>query len=141
MDRALAPRNGAGPHAVSRVNKKGTWVTFAYDGNGNMIEGDATNRDLHFLHRDRLGSIAMMTDVNGQRRAARLRRIRLTARCRRRLWDVARNHDPERAAHIDAKPGRATAIWPSRRPGYLREKPAELRALAEQAGHGAVRWA
>ena len=65
----------------------------------------------------------------------------LAARCRRRLWGVARNYDPERVAHVDAKPGRATAIWPGRRPGYLREKTAELLALAERAGEGAVHWA
>ena len=65
----------------------------------------------------------------------------LAARCRRRLWDVARNYDPEIAARVDSEPGRATAIWCGRRPGYLRDKTAELLELAHRAGQGMIQWA
>jgi hypothetical protein len=52
----------------------------------------------------------------------------LAARCRRRLWDEARNHDPPREAVSDGR-----LHVPARRAGYLREKTERLLAIAELA--------
>ncbi len=60
----------------------------------------------------------------------------LAARCRRRLWDVARNYDRERAPTVDGR-----FIHCGRRAGYLRERTAELLRLAERAGNGRIAWA
>ena len=65
----------------------------------------------------------------------------LAARCRRRLWDVTRNHDCGLAPEVDRKPGCATLHFFGRHPDYLREKTALLLELAERAGDGTVRWA
>jgi hypothetical protein len=59
----------------------------------------------------------------------------LAARCRRRLWDVARNHDPALAELVDGR-----FITCGRRAGYLRERTAELLSLAEKAGDARIRW-
>jgi hypothetical protein len=59
----------------------------------------------------------------------------LAPRCRRRLWDVARNDDAGRAPLVEGR-----FIDCGRRPGYLRERTAELLRLAERAGEARVRW-
>lgn len=64
----------------------------------------------------------------------------LAARCRRRLWDVARNHDLAIEGYVESAVGCATVICAGRRAGYLRERTAELLELAERAGQGTVRW-
>lgn len=60
----------------------------------------------------------------------------LEARCRRRLWPEARNHDSELAPVIL---GPRAEIC-GRRPGYLREKCELLLALASAPGAEKVRW-
>lgn len=65
----------------------------------------------------------------------------LAARCRRRLWNETRNHDPGVAGFVETAPNRATVIYNGRREGYLREKTTLLLALAEQAGDEQVGWA
>lgn len=65
----------------------------------------------------------------------------LAARCRRRLWDEPRNHDPELPGSLIAEAGRPTVVICGRRAGYLREKTAELLTLVEACGAGdMVRW-
>ena len=59
----------------------------------------------------------------------------LAVLCRRRLWDVARNHDPARAERID---GRLVSC--ARCADYLREHTADLLRLAENAGVARIRW-
>ena len=59
----------------------------------------------------------------------------LAARCRRRLWDVERNHDPALPSYEDG-----TFIHCGRRPGYLRERTEELLRLAEKAGDALMQW-
>ncbi len=53
----------------------------------------------------------------------------LAARCRRRLWPEARNVDPALPSHVEGR-----FIFCGRRPAYLRERTAELLAIAERAG-------
>lgn len=64
----------------------------------------------------------------------------LVALCRRRLWDEARNHDPALASSESAAPGSARVITCGRRPGYLRERTADLLRVAETAGDQFVSW-
>jgi hypothetical protein len=66
----------------------------------------------------------------------------LAARCRRRLWPIARNEDPGRPGAESGGPGTGTArcISFGRDPGYLPRVATRLLALAERAGEGVVRW-
>ena len=59
----------------------------------------------------------------------------LAVRCRRRLWDVARNHDPARDERVDGR-----LITCARRADYLRERTGDLLRLAEKAGAARIRW-
>jgi hypothetical protein len=68
----------------------------------------------------------------------------LAARCRRRLWDESRNHDPvltgvERAEQMGVQLSERIIIC-DRRPGYLRDQTERLLALAEKAGDQWVSW-
>lgn len=60
----------------------------------------------------------------------------IAARCRRRLWDVPRNHDSE----LPERQLSERAIESGRAPGYLREKTEMLLKLAESAGDGEIQW-
>jgi hypothetical protein len=69
----------------------------------------------------------------------------LAARCRRRLWDEARNHDPalaadDRLAALGGPAGGAQVVMQDRRPGYLRHQTERLLAVAQAAGDGLVCW-
>ena len=59
----------------------------------------------------------------------------IAVRCRRRLWDVPRNHDPAHAEHVDGR-----LITCARRADYLRERTADLLRLAENAGAARICW-
>ena len=59
----------------------------------------------------------------------------LAARCRRRLWDVERNHDPARPCSEEGN-----FIDCGRRAGYLRERTAELLRLSERAAEALIQW-
>ena len=65
----------------------------------------------------------------------------LAARCRRRLWDVARNWDPELPERTIETPDLVPVTFFGRRAGFLREMTAELLRVAESAGEGLVAWA
>jgi hypothetical protein len=56
-------------------------------------------------------------------------------RCRRRIWEVARNHALARAERVDER-----LITCARRAGYLRERTADLLRLAENAVAARIRW-
>jgi hypothetical protein len=59
----------------------------------------------------------------------------LAARCRRRLWPMARNVDPEIAPHSERSGGSAIRLMVGGRPeGYLHARTEELLKLAERAG-------
>lgn len=58
----------------------------------------------------------------------------VAARCRRRLWPEARNHDPGRAGSEEQGDQGARLIDCGRREGYLEEKTALLLAIATEAG-------
>jgi hypothetical protein len=64
----------------------------------------------------------------------------LAARCRRRLWNEPRNHDPELPGWEGRGAGGVRVVQFARRPGYLREKTEALLKLAERAGEGAVAY-
>jgi hypothetical protein len=67
----------------------------------------------------------------------------LAARCRRRLWDESRNHDPMRPAESWSGAQGCRVIVAERREGYLREQTGRLLAIAEQAQRDGYRvsWA
>jgi hypothetical protein len=65
----------------------------------------------------------------------------VAARCRRRLWDEARNHDPAVPAVVLPAGRGARLIAVDRQAGYLRQRAADLLAVAERAGEGLVCWA
>lgn len=70
----------------------------------------------------------------------------LAARCRRRLWDEARNHDPalspaERAERLGLDPSNNRVITPGREAGYLRTRTERLLKLAEKAADHLITWA
>ena len=56
---------------------------------------------------------------------------RLAALCRRRLWDVDRNHDAAKPIHVDGING--NVIECPRDAGYLRERTGWLLAMCERA--------
>ena len=60
----------------------------------------------------------------------------LAARCRRRLWDVERNHDAGVDGYRDGN-----VINCGRRPDYLRERTEQLLKVAIFAGDALVGWA
>lgn len=59
----------------------------------------------------------------------------VAAKCQRRLWDVARNHDEGKPFQQDGR-----VIFMARDPGYLREKTERLLKLAQEAGNDLVIW-
>jgi len=64
----------------------------------------------------------------------------LAVKCRRRLWNEDRNHDPEIPGYEDKTPGRCSVIYTGRRPDYLRENTERMLKLAEYAGDNAISW-
>lgn len=60
----------------------------------------------------------------------------VAAKCRRRLWDIPRNHD----AALDEIQLSERAVVSGRPAGYLREKTQRLLKLAEMIGDGELRW-
>lgn len=65
----------------------------------------------------------------------------LAARCRRRLWDEGRNHDPATEGYESKAPGCARLVVCDRRPGYLRERTAQMLKVCEKAGDRLIAWA
>lgn len=64
----------------------------------------------------------------------------LAAKCRRRLWDEARNHDPAKEGEVTKTPGQATLINCGREEDYLRFRTQWLLAMAERAGERMVHF-
>ena len=64
----------------------------------------------------------------------------LAARCRRRLWNEERNHDPAVEGSEHQVPGHARLIVPDRRPDYLREQTARVLKICEKAGDRLIAW-
>lgn len=65
----------------------------------------------------------------------------LAARCRRRLWDEARNHDPAVDGYDHKAEGCARLIVVGRRPDYLRERTEQMLRICEKAGDRLIAWA
>jgi hypothetical protein len=68
----------------------------------------------------------------------------LAARCRRRLWDESRNHDPalsgeDRAAAMGVA-GNPRVIVGDRMPGYLRMRTEQMLRICEKAGNRHISW-
>jgi hypothetical protein len=64
----------------------------------------------------------------------------LAARCRRRLWDEARNHDPMREGSEYKFPGGPMIIECERRPDYLRSQTERMLKVCEKAGDNLIAW-
>ncbi len=68
----------------------------------------------------------------------------LAAKCRRRLWNESRNHDPamtgEQFAERLGVEQSPRLIICDRRPDYLREQTERMLALAEKAGENSISW-
>ena len=106
-------------------------VTFQIEGQRPDYEDGATFLNLANANAcDLLAWLALPVEPYGAVSAREL-----AARCRRRLWEVERNHDPERPAFEQGN-----FINCGRRPGYLRERTAELLRLAELAGDALIEW-
>lgn len=65
----------------------------------------------------------------------------LAARCRRRLWDENRNHDPAVEGAEYKAPGFARLVACDRRPNYLRERTEQMLKICEKAGDRLIAWA
>ena len=106
-------------------------VTFQIEGQRPDYEDGATFLNLANSNAcDLLAWVALAVEPCGSANAREL-----AARCRRRLWDVERNHDPARPFHEEGN-----LIECGRRAGYLRERTAELLSLAERAGDAVIQW-
>ena len=64
----------------------------------------------------------------------------LAAKCRRRTWDVARNHDPAIEGDEYKVQNGPLVIEGCRPEGYLRHRVEQLLQLAEKAGDGQIVW-
>ena len=64
----------------------------------------------------------------------------LAARCRRRLWDEARNHDPAVEGSDHKEDGCARLIICDRRPNYLRERTEQMLKICEKAEGRLIAW-
>jgi len=64
----------------------------------------------------------------------------LAARCRRRLWDEARNYDPAALGYEHKADGCARLIVCDRRPNYLRERTEQMLKICEKAGERLIAW-
>lgn len=62
----------------------------------------------------------------------------LAARCRRRLWPEARNHDAAVPSYVETGTGGATLISCGRPAGYLEDRTRQLLKLAEAVGDGPI---
>lgn len=86
--------------------------------------------------RDWLRWIGLAADDCGQVKASEL-----AVRCRRRLWDEARNHDPAVDGYDHKADGCARLIIVGRGPDYLRERTAQMLKICEKAGDRLIAWA
>lgn len=65
----------------------------------------------------------------------------LAARCRRRLWNESRNHDPALEGDDYKIEGGPRVIICGRRPDYLREQTERMLKICEKAGDRLIAWA
>ena len=65
----------------------------------------------------------------------------LAARCRRRLWDEQRNHDPAVEGAAYKIEGGPRVLVMDRRPCYLREQTERMLRICEKAGDRLIAWA
>jgi hypothetical protein len=65
----------------------------------------------------------------------------LAVRCRRRLWNEDRNHDPAVEGGEYKAPGSARLIVCDRRPDYLRDQTEHILKICEKAGDRLIAWA
>ena len=76
-------------------------------------------------------------DLEDEYLCGRLKATEFRARCKRRLWDEPRNHDPgmtadEVAHHLGLEPS-CRVITQARAPGYIRAQITRLLKIAEEA--------
>lgn len=64
----------------------------------------------------------------------------LAAKCRRRLWNEARNYDPALDHHEINEPGRVRVIIAGRDRGYLRNRTEAMLKVCEKAGDRMISW-
>jgi hypothetical protein len=106
-------------------------VTFSIEGQRPDYDDPSTFVNLSNVNAaDLLEWLALPRDLWGQIDAREL-----AARCRRRLWDVPRNHDPGRAPIVQGR-----LVTCGRFAGYLRERTADILRLAERAGAARIHW-
>lgn len=104
---------------------------------------NCTNKDINMANQNAWDFMRWVGIHDGTLQGASGGEIRasdLAVKCRRRLWDEARNHDKGFETQDFKVPGGPRVIMGGRRDGYLRETTERMLALCELAADRWITW-